>query len=221
MTSCERVQGVMTPNIQKALAYVKDKMYAELPPEQAAYRYPHTLRVADIGAQIGMEAGLDTEALVLACLLHDIGYVRCRTQADYEDHGKLSADMAEEFLETLPISPERRESICYGIRIHTLETEKHPRPATPLEWSVVDADNIDSFGANRIYDLLARSEPEKMPPQALRDLAASRAEQMARFRAWRFATEAGQRLWEDHTAFHEEFYRRLQSRAAAFECPSR
>ena len=42
------------------------------------YRYDHTLRVADIGGEIARSEGLSEEALVMACLLHDVGYPECR-----------------------------------------------------------------------------------------------------------------------------------------------
>ena len=40
----------------------------------------------------------DEEMLVLGCLLPDIGYVLCKTQEDYNYHGRLSAGIAREFL---------------------------------------------------------------------------------------------------------------------------
>ena len=215
MTSSDYLPKAATPNIRAAMGYVKGRMEAELTPKQYAYRWPHTLRVADIGARIALESGLDAEALILGCLLHDIGYVACKAPADFDDHGRISAEIAAEFLASLPISQERRESICYGIRIHTLEAEKHPRPATVPEWSVGDADNIDRFDAWRVYLMLSWQEPEKLSPAALGALAKERAEKMAAFRRWKFATPAAQRMWEDRMAFHEEFYRRLTAQMEA------
>lgn len=209
MTSFDYLQKVATPNVRAALAYVHGRMEAELSSEQYAYRWPHTLRVADIAARIALESGLDSEALILGGVLHDIGYVRCKTQEDYEDHGLLSAEIGAEFLAGLSVSKEQRDSICYGIRIHTLPPEKHPRPATVLEQSIGDADNIDRFDAYRIYLFLSYENPEKLSPKELAALAENMADKLAAFRRWKFATPAAQAMWESRMAFHEEFYRRL------------
>ena len=74
------------------------------------YRYEHSLRVAAVGREIARAEGFDEEAMVLACLLHDIGYARCRTPEEYDRHGALSADMAREWLTENGYDPE------YGAR---------------------------------------------------------------------------------------------------------
>jgi HD superfamily phosphodiesterase len=43
---------------------------------QRFYRYEHSMRVASIGAYIAREEGLDEEAMICACLLHDAAYFR-------------------------------------------------------------------------------------------------------------------------------------------------
>ena len=101
--------------------YVKRRLLSELSEENGYYRYTHTLRVAQIGLDIARSEGLDEEMTVLGCLLHDIGYVICKTDRDFEDHGRLSAQIAEEFLRSQGYDPVKTESICYGIRVHTQE----------------------------------------------------------------------------------------------------
>lgn len=215
MTSFDYLQGLVTPNVRAALTYVHDRMKAGLSQEQYAYRWPHTLRVADIAARIAGESDLDSEALILGGVLHDVGYVHCKTQEDFADHGLLSAKIAEEFLAGLSISREQLDSICYGIRIHTLPPEQHPRPAAVLEQSIGDADNIDRFDVYRIYLFLSYDNPEKLSPKELAALAGSKAEKLAAFRRWKFATPAAQAMWESRMAFHEEFYHRLAAQMEA------
>lgn len=205
-----------TPDILAAAQqFVKQAFLTELEPAHGRYRYTHTLRVAEIGRQIARAERLDEEALVLACLLHDVGYVRCRTQADYMDHGRLSAEMAAEFLAGQGYDTARTESICYGIRIHTLEEEKHPRPATALENTVGDADNIDRFGPYRLYEGLARDRIDTLPCTELQALAARRANRMQELAALPFATPTAARLWKEKLAQNQAYYRDLQTQMDA------
>ncbi len=194
-----------------ARQFVKQQLLTGLEPPHGRYRYTHTLRVAEIGRRIARAEGLDEEMLVLACLLHDVGYVRCKTDADYIDHGLLSAQMAAEFLEQQGYDDAKAESVCYGIRIHTLEEEKHPRPATALENTVGDADNIDRFDAYRLYEGLARARIDTLPCAELQRLAERRAEQMRRLVDWPFATPTAARLWKEKLAQNEAYYNDLRA----------
>ncbi|MGN0784359.1 MAG: HD domain-containing protein, partial [Candidatus Aphodomorpha sp.] len=64
--------------IARAEAFLKAKLAenpdAAIHPERMAYRLEHSMRVANIGREIARAEGLAEEALVIACLLHDISY---------------------------------------------------------------------------------------------------------------------------------------------------
>ena len=201
----------MTDLIRAAQRFAKEQLLTGLEPAHGRYRYTHTLRVAELGRRIARAEGLDEEMLVLACLLHDVGYVRCQTQEDYIDHGRLSAGMAAEFLAAQGYDPAKAESVCYGIRIHTLEEEKHPRPATVLENSVGDADNLDRFDAYRFYEGLHGADLAAMDCTALRDYAARRAAAHRRLNELPFATAFAAALWRQKLAQNEAFYNDLQA----------
>lgn len=195
--------------IEKTRGYVKGRLLGELEREQGAYRYTHTLRVAQLGRDIARAEGLDEEMLVLACLLHDIGYVLCKTQEDFNYHGRLSAGIAREFLLGEGYDPEKTESVCYGILIHTLEEEKLPRPATVLERSVSDADNIDRFDAYRLYEGLRWAKPEALDCAALLALAERKARGHKGLRDFPFFTDTARRLWNEKLDLCEAYYTRL------------
>lgn len=200
----------MSGIIENTLEYVKQRLLSELKQEDGYYRYTHTLRVADIGRKIARAENLDEEMLVLGCLLHDIGYVACKTQTDYADHGLLSAEIAEEFLLRQGYDPEKRSSICYGIRIHTQEDELRVRPATVLEDSISDADNIDRFDAWRFSRSLYWDGLDKLSIGKMQELAQRRAARMEELRALRFATETGKGLWNEKLDLWVDFYSRLK-----------
>lgn len=198
-----------------AKAYVKGRFLTEMKREDGYYRYTHSLRVADIGMQIAQKENLDAEMLVLGCLLHDIGYVACKKHTDYADHGLQSSRIARQFLLEQGYDKDKTESICYGIRIHTQPDEELVRPATVLERSVQDADNIDRFDAWRFGRALYWDGLEKLTVAQTYRMAALRLERMEELRKLSFATRTGRELWEDRLNLWTEFYARLNRQMAA------
>jgi uncharacterized protein len=200
----------MDPMVEAAREYIKKRFLSEMKPEDGYYRYTHSLRVADIGCRIAREEGLDAQMLALACLLHDIGYVDCKKRTDFSDHGLLSARIAEEFLREQGYDGKKAESICYGIRIHTQPEEEQLRPATALEASVSDADNIDRFDAWRFSRILYWDGLEKMKIRQMKQLGITRRSRTAELRGMSFGTETGRRLWQKNLDLWEAFYGRLE-----------
>lgn len=196
--------------VETTQTYVKQRLLGELSREDGYYRYTHTLRVTDIGRQIARAEGLDEEMLVLGCLLHDIGYVACKNKTDYADHGLKSAEIAAEFLTEQGYDPEKAESICYGIRVHTQEDEARVRPATILEDSISDADNIDRFDAWRFSRSLHWDGLDKLSIQQMKNLSVTRCQRMAQLRNLRFVTDTGRKLWNEKLDLWVDFYTRLE-----------
>ena len=174
------------------------------------YRYEHSLRVAAVGREIARAEGFDEEAMVLACLLHDIGYARCRTPEEYDRHGALSADMAREWLTENGYDPEKTETICYGILAHTEHPEKLPRPCTPFEESVGDADNIDRFDAYRIFENLKWVKYDEMSIEEKREHTEKAIDKLRKYKDLEFATKTGQEPWREKLDFQIAFYQRLK-----------
>lgn len=195
--------------IQHTKAYIKQRFLKELKQEDGYYRYTHSLRVAGICRNIALEEGLEEEMLILAGLLHDIGYVACKSRLDYADHGLKSAQIAEAFLKECGYDPKKTESICYGIRIHTQEDAERARPATVLEDSVSDADNIDRFDAWRFSRNLYWDGLDKLTVKQMRQLCITRTQRMADLRRLRFATDTAKRMWNKKLDLWDDFYSRL------------
>jgi putative nucleotidyltransferase with HDIG domain len=204
----------MTENIRKTARFIKEKfMEADGRNDfDGRYRYEHTLRVAGIGQTIARAEGLDEEALVLACLLHDIGYVDCKTKEDHDVHGRLSARIAREYLTSVGLEADRLETICYGIKIHTEAEEEYERTPTPFEMSVADADNIDRFDAYRLYiNLQYFYGTDEKTPWQLTEGAAQRVERYGRYIDMKCGTGTAARLWKDRIGFQLEYFRRLKT----------
>ncbi len=107
-----------------------------------AHGWEHIRRVYQLALYIAEKEGADRFISGMAALLHDIG----RLSHDQErHHADLSADMAQELLNRLRISPETQEAILHAILTHSYSRGMQPRT---LEAHVVrDADRLDGLGA--------------------------------------------------------------------------
>jgi len=105
--------------------------------------WPHVKRVQRlcIGLSRHMK-GVDLEVVELAALLHDVGkFVEKENNA--LDHGKVSAEVADEFLRSMEFDEGKVEAVCHAIRVHTHGEEPRSVEAKLLH----DADFLDKMGA--------------------------------------------------------------------------
>ena len=61
---------------------------------------------------VARSEGLSEEALVMACLLHDVGYPECRNFEELGKHPAYGAEIARRFLEKIGYDRAVSESIC-------------------------------------------------------------------------------------------------------------
>ena len=114
------------------------------------YRYEHTLRVTVRGQQIADGEGWNREPLIIACLLHDIGYPECNTTDDFNHHQDISVEITKAFLKNIDYDEKVTQSICRAIAFHA-RTSIIPDDATSFELSVRDADDLDGYDILRTY----------------------------------------------------------------------
>lgn len=204
----------MTERIRKTMIYLR-KSLAESPrlqriPGQMDYRYTHSLRVAAIGAQIARADGLDEEALVLGCLLHDISYRReFLTEEEWQGHGRESAVLARTWLQSLGLLEQQIEELCYGIAIHVDGEADFPGENTVLASLIGDCDKIDRYDVYRIYETLESVHFGSM--KATEQLAWLQ-EQLPRMREYTdltMTTPEATRLWQERARMHLQFHERL------------
>ena len=102
-------------------------------------RYEHTMRVYRWAIRLQAKLGGDLDVIVLAALLHDIGWADDRSSAE------VSAEIAVEYLDSINVSPEMIVKVGEIIMVHAdKETEKD----LSLECRIVmDADLLDEVGA--------------------------------------------------------------------------
>ena len=110
-------------------------LYAE---GDAAHRFDHVLRVADLAVQIAEAEGADAEIVRTAALLHDVGLDNGRQQ-----HEQAAAQRALQILAGHP--PEKVQAVAEAIRSHRFRAG--PPPQTLEARCLFDADKLDAIGA--------------------------------------------------------------------------
>lgn len=197
----------MTEAILKTQEFIKEKYQIGSGEDKFQYRYEHTMRTAAIGQFIAREENMNEEALILGCLLHDIGYVDCITHEDYDTHGRISAKIAREYLESIQYDPTLIDTIVFGIYAHT--EEQPERKTTAFELSIADSDNIDRFDAYRLYEFLKFSDLEKKSSEEILAMAKKRQHRLTELRDYPNGSPTADRLWKEKIDFQLDYYNRL------------
>ena len=180
-------------------------------PSEAAYRLEHSYRVANIAKRIAAEENLSVEDAVVAGLLHDIAYCeKMVTPEDRRNHGRRGAQIARPFLESLGLSPDRVNAICYGIAIHVDDTSSFEWERTPFSETVGDADNIDRFDVYRIYEILQLQKFSEMTLLQKKERVDTALKRLHSLREMKLGTVTAQNLWIQRLDYYISFYERLK-----------
>lgn len=187
-----------------------ESIYFRTHEEEKRYRLEHSYRVANIGKWIANNEGFDEEALIIACLLHDVSYcMEFKSKEDHLNHGRYSANIARPFLKSIGLEEKSIEEICYGIAIHVDDCAECEGQRTPFAISVGDADNIDRFDVYRIFDNLQYLKFDQMTLEAKREKVTSTLEKLNKYKSLELATKTATELWQDNIEFQIQFFNRL------------
>ncbi|MGV8983156.1 HD domain-containing protein [Clostridium sp.] len=201
----------MTNNELKAMEFLRQQIWKhnEINESTKKYRYEHSLRVAEIGRRIANSEGLDAKVLALGCILHDVGTFD--SVENPKEHGRISAKITREFLNTFDLPEERIEEICYGIAIHVDDKADFEGERTALNESIGDSDNIDRFDVYRIYDNLLYLKFEEMTLEEKLNHVNKYIPKLKHYCEMKFATKTATAMWLEKLAFQIEFYERLKA----------
>ena len=180
------------------------------------YRFEHSVRVANIGKEIAEKEGMDSDAMVIACLLHDISYINeFKTREEARNHGRYSAKIARPFLEKIGMEPEVIEDICYGIAIHVDDEADFPGERTVFAQTVGDADNIDRFDAYRIFENLKWVKYDEMNLTEKRNIVKKFSEGSKVIKPLislpKQAKKCGPKSWITKSIFIRNFFHRFKT----------
>ena len=205
-----------TEMIAKTEAFLKDTFaastYLRANPADRDYRLEHSYRVANIAKAIAEAEGFDVTYAVIAGLLHDISYCEeMVTREDRMNHGRRSAAIARPFLESLGLSADAVNEICYGIAIHVDDEADFAWEKSPFCETVGDADNIDRFDVYRIYESLQFIQFSEMSLDEKREKVDSTIEKLNRFKEMKLGTETAKELWIQRLDYQLGFYAKLKA----------
>ena len=202
--------------IKKTEAFLKETFaastYLQENPTERDYRLEHSYRVANIAKAIAEAEGFDVTYAVIAGLLHDIAY--CEEMISREDrmnHGRRSAAIARPFLESLGLSVDAVNEICYGIAIHVDDEADFEWERTPFCETVGDADNIDRFDAYRIYETLEYLGFSKMNLADKREKVVSTLDRLTKYKEMKLGTVTAKNLWIQRLDYYIGFYEKLKA----------
>ena len=171
------------------------------------YRYEHTLRVAARGKQIAEGEGWQAEPLIMACLLHDVGYAECQEREDFRRHQYISAEIAEIFLKNIGYDRALSKSICRAVELHCV-TDDIPEGATGFELSARDADDLDRFDILRLHRQIwtvinerSAAEIEESCKEQLK-LIEDAYDRVC-------GTKTAEKLWKEQLAVRKQYYEAL------------
>ena len=205
-----------TEMITKTEAFLKETFaastYLQNNPTERDYRLEHSYRVANIAKAIAEAEGFNVTYAVIAGLLHDVAYCEeMVTREDRMNHGRRSATIARPFLESLGLSADAVNEICYGIAIHVDDEADFQWERTPFCETVGDADNIDRFDAYRIYETLEYLKFSEMSLVDKQEKVASTIEKLNRFKEMKLGTATAKNLWIQRLDYYIGFYEKLKA----------
>lgn len=125
----------------EVIEFVKKTTSENVRPNQYPFRncYDHTMRVYRWAIRLQAKLGGDLDVIVLAALLHDIGWEQDRPS------NEVSAEIAVEYLDSIGVNP---ELIVKVGEIIMMCPDKDTDKDVSLECRIVmDADLLDGFGA--------------------------------------------------------------------------
>lgn len=193
---------------QQALQYLKD-YYHNHPgnEEDKSYRIEHTLRVAAIGKEIAQKENLNEQAVILGCLLHDIGKYDCEAN---KDHGRASAIVARPFLESQALPSEVVDEICHGIATHVDGKADDNLEDTILSDTISDCDNIDRFDAIRVYQTIQyMDELDNKPIEERITILRKRIARLHELYSFKMATKTASVLFQGKLDIQLAYYQAL------------
>ena len=211
-----------TTRIQKAKQFLFD-VFADCEgfkddPDGKRYRFQHSMRVANIARIIAENENLDTEALMIASILHDIGYCKPFSEThEWKHHGLVSAEVSLTFLTQLGFSGQLLDDMLTGISGHDTGEPPEGKSFNAFSGSIMDADIIDHQDVYRIYECMSDAHFENLSDEDRLLYIKEMQEEIDGEEEHPFFTKTGQKLFNDKIAYKREFFRRLTDQLSISE----
>lgn len=129
------------------LTKVQDRVKKILENESSGHDYWHAYRVMKMNQYLAKGHKVDIMSLLLAGLLHDIGYPEIKNLKDYSKNHIISADKAEKILREFGLTIKTIKKVKSIIR-ETEHVDSSKREVISIEAQIQqDSDRLDAIGA--------------------------------------------------------------------------
>lgn len=175
--------------------------------EEQNYRVDHSIRVANIGKYLAEKENANIKIVVIGCLLHDVG--KFDTE-DNMEHGRVSANVAREFLKDISLSQREIDDICFAIAVHVDGKCGYEYEETLESKIVSDSDNLDRFGALRIYQTMAwdKESTEGTIEERMKVVQRKINHRIKLRDEFNLETITANEIWKDYLAYQIEYFER-------------
>ena len=201
--------------IEKTKLFLKNSLesgkYMQDHPHKLDYRYNHSLRVAHYGKIIAENEGLDVDGLVIGCLLHDLSYMEDIDSFEkHINHGRRSAELAEDFVASLDLSSNTKKDLLYGIAIHVDRKADFEWRDSLLAKSISDCDNIDRFDIYRLHENLEWDEFSALTYNKQIVYIEKRLSKLAELAKKELSSKMATKLFREKIEINRDFFLLLQ-----------
>ena len=180
---------------------------ANIAEAEKEYRIEHSIRVANIGKYLAERENADIKIVVISCLLHDVG--KFYTE-DVMEHGRVSASVARSFLKGISLSQKEIDDICFAIAVHVDGKCGYDYEETLESKIVRDSDNLDRFGAYRIYLTMAwdKESTEGTIEERIKAVQRKKNYRLKLKDEVNLKTKTANEIWKDYLEFQIDFFER-------------
>lgn len=204
-------------NVKRTLDFLFSKFdnteneYYNKHPEEKQYRLDHTMRVASLGKKIAVSEGLDIEGTIIGCLLHDISYIKAfENEEDWKNHGRESASLSRELINSLDLNEKTKRDILYGIAIHVDDQADFEGERTVLAEIIGECDNIDRFDKFRLYENLRAVDLKSMTMSEQLSFCESKITRLNSLKEnYTFKTATSNKLWHEKLDYQINYFKEL------------
>ncbi len=192
-------------------------------PRAADHRWQHTLNVVANAEEILLGEGADEETVSVmrvAALMHDISMFTC----DHSIHGRVSAEMASEYLLEHEFSPDFVSRVSTAIAEHGTDFGDLPSSEQGEQFSwegkvLIEADILDKLGASAVTNgLMYLGKQEKLNFEAREELLSSSSYDRADFFKDYFWTETGRKMAKRRFSFLKSIWIGFKRKLSSLIC---
>lgn len=201
--------------IKEAINYLKMKYensnYLKENSIEKNYRIEHSFRVAGICKEIASKENINVDASIIAGLFHDISYCETFSEANpWEEHGRVSAKMAREFLQKTNLADDLINDVCYGIATHVDNKADFDHKPSLLSMIVSEADMIDRLDVYRLYENLEYNSFSALSLEEKISFVDKRLKTLEEYSRLKFCTKTSNELLQKALDFQKIYFGKLR-----------